>query len=99
VARKRRRRALWVCNPPPIARGIDRYFEIPNTEMYGEPFAIDADENVFIVVRRRRSLPLGCTWKRGNGKIFLLPSGPKFTRIYHHPTVRWCAQMQCAGPH
>ena len=32
---------LWVCNPAhPIARGIDRYFEIENTEMYGEPFAI-----------------------------------------------------------
>ena len=30
---------LWVCNPAhPIARGINRYFEIENVEMYGEPF-------------------------------------------------------------
>ena len=35
------RERLWVCNPGhPIAQGIDRCFEIENTEMYGEPFAI-----------------------------------------------------------
>src|SRR5438067_7454350 len=32
---------LWVCNPGhPIVQGIDRFFEIPHTEMYGEPFGI-----------------------------------------------------------
>ena len=36
---------LWVCNPAhPIARGIDRYFEIENVEMYGEPFAVPTPE-------------------------------------------------------
>src|SRR5437870_3169720 len=64
---------LWVCNPAhPIARGIDRYFEIENVEMYGEPFAVPThDEIAFIswlvggaVVRS------GFTWKHGHGKIF-----------------------------
>ena len=32
---------VWVCNPGhPIAQGIDRFFEIPHEEMYGEPFGI-----------------------------------------------------------
>jgi trehalose utilization protein len=37
------RERLWVCNPGhPIARGIDKHFELPREEMYGEPFAIPA---------------------------------------------------------
>ncbi|MEO6568768.1 MAG: ThuA domain-containing protein, partial [Opitutaceae bacterium] len=44
------RERLWVCNPGhPIAGGIDRFFEIEHTEMYGEPFAIPTpDEIVFL---------------------------------------------------
>ena len=71
---------LWVCNPGhPIARGIDRYFEIPNTEMYGEPFAIPTpDENVFISwFEGGEVFRSGCTWKRGNGKIFYFRPGPR----------------------
>ncbi len=64
---------VWVCNPAhPIARDLDRYFEIPNTEMYGEPFAIPApDEIVFISwFEGGEVFRSGCTWKRGNGKVF-----------------------------
>ena len=70
---------LWVCNPAhPIARGIDRYFEIENTEMYGEPFAIPTpDEIVFISwFEGGEVFRSGCTWKRGNGKIFYFRAGP-----------------------
>jgi trehalose utilization protein len=44
------RERLWVCNPGhPIARGIDRFFELPMEEMYGEPFGVPApEEQVFI---------------------------------------------------
>jgi trehalose utilization protein len=82
---------LWVCNPGhPIARGIDRYFEIENTEMYGEPFAIPApDEIVFISwFEGGEVFRSGCTWKRGNGKIFYFAPGHEVYPIYHHPTVR-----------
>jgi trehalose utilization protein len=82
---------LWVCNPGhPIARGIDRYFEIPNTEMYGEPFAIPTpDENVFISwFEGGEVFRSGCTWKRGNGKIFYFRPGHEVYPIYHHPVVR-----------
>ncbi len=82
---------LWVCNPAhPIARGIDRYFEIPNTEMYGEPFAIPApDETVFISWFEGGDVfRSGCTWKRGHGKIFYFRPGHEVYPIYHHPLVR-----------
>lgn len=82
---------LWVCNPAhPIARGINRYFEIENTEMYGEPFAVPApDENVFISwFEGGEVFRSGCTWKRGNGKIFYFRPGHETYPIYYHPMVR-----------
>ena len=82
---------LWVCNPAHlIARGIDRYFEIENTEMYGEPFAIPTpDEIVFISwFEGGEVFRSGCTWKRGNGKIFYFRPGHEVYPIYCHPKVR-----------
>jgi len=41
---------LWVCQPAhPIAKGIDRFIEIPHTEMYGEPFGIPVPEEQIIL--------------------------------------------------
>lgn len=85
------RERLWVCNPGhPIARGLDRCFEIENTEMYGEPFAIPApDEVVFLSwFEGGEVFRSGCTWKRGNGKIFYFRPGHETYPIYFHPTVR-----------
>jgi trehalose utilization protein len=82
---------LWVCNPAhPIASDIDRYFEIENTEMYGEPFAIPTpDEIVFISwFEGGEVFRSGCTWKRGNGKIFYFGPGHEAYPIYYHQTVR-----------
>lgn len=82
---------LWVCNPAhPIARGIGRYFEIPNVEMYGEPFAIPSpDEVVFISwFEGGEVFRSGCTWKRGNGKIFYFRPGHETYPIYYDANVR-----------
>jgi trehalose utilization protein len=82
---------LWVCNPAhPIAHGIDRYFELPNAEMYGEPFAIpNPDEVVFISwFEGGEVFRSGCTWKRGNGKIFYFRPGHEVYPIYHDKNVR-----------
>jgi trehalose utilization protein len=87
---------LWVCNPAhPIVRGINRYFEIENSEMYGEPFAIPApDEIVFISWFEGGDVfRSGCTWKRGNGKIFYFAPGHEMYPIFFNPNVqRGCAQ-------
>jgi len=85
------RERLWICNPGhPIAAGIDRFFEIKNTEMYGEPFAIPTpDEIVFLSwFEGGEVFRSGCTWKRGNGKIFYFRPGHETYPIYFHPVVR-----------
>lgn len=93
------RERLWVCNPGHrIARGIDRYFEIESTEMYGEPFAIPApDEIIFLSwFEGGEAFRSGCTWKRGNGKIFYFRPGHETYPIYFHPAVR---QVLCNAVH
>ena len=82
---------VWVCNPGhPIARGLDRYFELPAEEMYGEPFAIPTpDEQVFISWFEGGDVfRSGCCWKRGNGKIFYFRPGHETYPTFHNPTVR-----------
>ena len=82
---------LWVCNPGhPIVQGIDRYFEIPNVEMYGEPFAIPTpDEQIFISwFQGGEVFRSGSTWKRGNGKIFYFRPGHETYPIYYQNEVR-----------
>lgn len=82
---------IWVCNPGhPIAQGIDRYFEIPEEEMYGEPFGIaNPDEVVFLSwFEGGEAFRSGCTWKRGNGKIFYFRPGHETYPTYHHKDVR-----------
>lgn len=85
------RERLWVCNPAhPIARGIDRYFELPNAEMYGEPFAIPNPEEVVFIswFEGGEVFRAGCTWKRGNGKIFYFRPGHETYPIYYDANVR-----------
>jgi trehalose utilization protein len=82
---------LWVCNPGhPIAQGIDRYFEIPHEEMYGEPFAIPTpDEMVFVSwFQGGEVFRSGCTWKRGNGKIFYFRPGHETYPTYFQKEIR-----------
>lgn len=82
---------LWVCNPAhPIARGIDRFFELPAEEMYGEPFGIPApDEQVFISwFEGGEVFRSGCCWRRGNGKIFYFRPGHETYPTYHDANVR-----------
>ncbi len=82
---------IWVCNPGhPIAQGIDRFFEIPNEEMYGEPFAIpNPDEVIFLSwFEGGEAFRSGCTWKRGNGKIFYFRPGHETYPTYHQKEVR-----------
>jgi trehalose utilization protein len=86
---------LWVCNPGhPIARGIERSFEIPQEEMYGEPFAIpNPDEVIFLSwFEGGEAFRSGCTWKRGNGKIFYFRPGHETYPTYHQKEVRLVIQ-------
>jgi trehalose utilization protein len=85
------RERLWACNPGhPITRGIDRCFELPKEEMYGEPFAIPApEEEVFISwFEGGEVFRSGCCWRRGNGSIFYFRPGHETFPTYHDDNVR-----------
>jgi trehalose utilization protein len=85
------RERLWVCDPGhPIAQGIDRYFELPQEETYGEPFGIPVpDEQVFVSwFAGGEVFRSGCCWRRGQGKIFYFRPGHEIYPTYFDPNVR-----------
>jgi trehalose utilization protein len=82
---------LWVCNPGhPIVQGLGPYFEIPHEEMYGEPFGIPAPDETLLVswFAGGEVFRSGCTWKRGNGKIFYFRPGHETYPTYHQAEVQ-----------
>ena len=81
---------IWVVMPNhPIAHGLGEYFELPNTEMYGERFDIpQPDELVFISwFEGGEVFRSGCCWNRGAGKVFYFRPGHETYPIFHNPTV------------
>jgi len=85
------RELVWTVNPThPITRGVPSPIEIPEQEMYGEYFDIPApDELVFISsFSGGEVFRSGCTFRRGNGKIFYFSPGDQDFPVYHHPHVR-----------
>lgn len=82
---------VWVCQPGhPITRGLPKYFELPQSEMYGEPFAIPTpDEQIFLSwFQGGEVFRSGCTWTRGAGKIFYFSPGHELYPIYHDPHIK-----------
>lgn len=82
---------LWNTEPShPITRGLGDYFEIPHVEMYGERFDIPTpDELIFISwFAGGEVFRSGCTWRRGNGKVFYFRPGHETFPIFHQPEVQ-----------
>lgn len=93
---------LWVVNPAhPIVQGIDRSFELEQEEMYGESFDIpEPDELVLLSwFQGGEVFRSGCTFRRGQGKIFYFRPGHETYPTYYNPnviriianSVRWAA--------
>jgi trehalose utilization protein len=85
------RERLWVINPGhPIAAGIGECIEIPQSEMYGEPFMIpEPDEQVFISwYEGGEVFRSGNCWHRGNGKLFYFSPGHETYPIYHQAEIQ-----------
>ena len=86
----------------PIAQGLPAEWDIPETEMYAEPFAVPEPEEVVFHSRwdRGEEFRSGCTWTRGEGRIFYWRPGHESYRIFDQPHfqrvlvngVRWCAR-------
>ena len=85
------RERLWVVNPAhEIAQGLGEFIEIPESEMYGEPFTIpEPEELVFISwFEGGDVLRSGCCWTRGAGRIFYFSPGHELYPIYHQPEIQ-----------
>ncbi|MDG4658050.1 ThuA domain-containing protein [Ectobacillus antri] len=82
---------LWVLDPShPIADGIGEYIELEQEEMYGEHFDIPVpDELVFMSwFQGGEVFRSGCTYKRGNGKIFYFRPGHETYPTYHNKEIQ-----------
>jgi trehalose utilization protein len=82
---------IWTVDPShPIAEGIPEFFELKPEEMYGEHFDIPApDELIFVSwFEGGEVFRSGCTFRRGQGKIFYFRPGHETYPTYYHPIVR-----------
>ena len=94
---------LWIVDPGhPVTAGLEgpsdekgpggraEFIELPQTEMYGEPFDIPTpDELVFVSwFAGGEVFRSGCGWKRGAGKIFYFRPGHETFPIYKDKNVR-----------
>lgn len=80
------RERVWTVIPShPIAQGIPEHFELPQEEMYGEPFDIPTpDEVVFMGwFAGGEVFRSGITYRRGAGRIFYFQPGHE-----EYPTFR-----------
>jgi trehalose utilization protein len=100
---------IWTVDPShPIAAGIPEFFELKPEEMYGEHFDIPApDELIFVSwFEGGEVFRSGCTFRRGQGKIFYFRPGHETYPTYYHPIVRrvisngvkWAAPSGVARP-
>ncbi|RXZ84259.1 trehalose utilization protein ThuA [Paenibacillaceae bacterium] len=100
---------IWVVDPAhPIASGLPEYFELEKEEMYGEHFDIPApDELVFISwFEGGEVFRSGCTYHRGQGKVFYFRPGHETYPTYYNENVlhvirnavRWAEPSRAAAP-
>jgi trehalose utilization protein len=85
------RERMWVLNPShPVARGLGPAIELPNSEMYGEPFLVpEPMETVFISwFQGGEVFRSGLAYRRGAGNIFYFSPGHETYPIYHIPAVQ-----------
>jgi trehalose utilization protein len=85
------RERVWVVNPAhPIVDGLSDYFEIPESEMYGEPFGIPEPDLLVLVswFQGGEVFRSGCCFYRGRGKIFYFSPGHETYPTYYQPEVR-----------
>lgn len=81
---------VWVVEPGhPIADGLEEYFEIPKTEMYGERFDVPAPDTLVTIswFEGGEVFRSGCCYHRGNGKIFYFRPGHETSPVYHQSEV------------
>ena len=85
------RERLWVTAPyHPIAKDVPTYFELPEEEMYGEPFDVPSPEDTVFIgwFAGGEVFRSGLTYRRGYGRIFYFQPGHEEYPIFYNETVR-----------
>ncbi|MFO0909806.1 MAG: ThuA domain-containing protein [Isosphaeraceae bacterium] len=88
----------------PIVRGIPQQFDIPQTEMYDEPFFVPPPDEVVFEERwdRGERFRSGAIWKLGKGRVFYFRPGHETYPVFKQPevlqilenSVRWLASFK-----
>ena len=83
---------LWVTSPghPILSRITAPYFELPQAEMYGEHFDIPEPDELLLIswFEGGEVFRSGCTFRRGQGKIFYFRPGHETYPIYYDENVK-----------
>ncbi|MDB5054652.1 MAG: glutamine amidotransferase [Bacilli bacterium] len=82
---------LWVVSPGhPIVEGIGEYIELAQEEMYGEHFDIPQPDELILVswFEGGEVFRSGCTFHRGQGKIFYFRPGHETYPTYYNEQIR-----------
>lgn len=82
---------LWVVAPGhPIAEGIGEYIDLEKEEMYGEHFDIPAPEELVFTswFAGGEVFRSGCTYTRGNGKVFYFRPGHETYPTYYNKDIQ-----------
>jgi trehalose utilization protein len=85
------RERLWVVNRShPILTGLGDRVELPQEEMYGEPFLVPEPLETVLIswFEGGEVFRSGLTYQRGAGRIFYFRPGHETYPTYHDPTVR-----------
>jgi trehalose utilization protein len=82
---------LWVIDPShPIVEGIGEYIELEHEEMYGEHFDIPTPDELVMMswFEGGEVFRSGCTYRRGNGRIFYFRPGHETFPTYHNKDIQ-----------
>ena len=85
------RERIWsICPTHPIAEGIDETFVLEDEEMYGEFFDIPKPDDVIFLgwYNSGEVFRSGCTFTRGNGKIFYFQPGHETNPAFRNENVQ-----------
>lgn len=94
---------IWCTAPShPIAKGLPVYFDLEQEEMYGEYFDIPKPDDVVFTgwFSGGEVFRSGCTFSRGNGKIFYFQPGHEAYPIYYNENIQKiiCNAIHWAAP-
>jgi trehalose utilization protein len=83
----------------PIAAGLPAKWDIPRTEMYGEPFHVPSPDEVVFEEKwdKGEHFRSGCVWQVGQGRVFYFRPGHETYGIFQQAetqrvlenAVRW----------